>query len=219
MFFGTDTSYGAKIAWTGTAGPYPDSVKLGYNRTEFALAPLSLSPDVSNCPPGSAPYVATVRMPSFLASINAGLTAKGLAGGTAATATAAATGNPTGGGGSKFDYTQFFATGASADNLAGRHDVKYLYQAAPPVVVVVDDDTEKRVVAVNDYVRGLAKKGDKPTLDLMAQSLGLTPSADIMIERDDILLKTDELAVDKASMDNLCKSLGSAVNGVKECKS
>jgi hypothetical protein len=216
MFFGTDTSYGVKIAWTGTAGPYPDSVKLGYNRTEFALAPLTLSPDVFNCPPGT---VATVRMPSFLASINAGLTAKGLAGGIPAVGTTPASGNPEGGGGSQFSYTQFFATGASAENLAKTRGVKDLYKAAPTEAVVVDDVTQKRKVAINAYVRDLAKQGDKATLDSIAKSLGLVPNPDIMTERNDILFTMDVKVVDKESMDKFCASLGNAVNSVKECES
>jgi hypothetical protein len=36
--FGTDTSLGLKIAWSGLTAQFPDTVKLGYNRKEFAFA-------------------------------------------------------------------------------------------------------------------------------------------------------------------------------------
>jgi hypothetical protein len=40
FYFATDTAYGLKVAWTGTGGPYPDTLKLGYNRKELASAPI-----------------------------------------------------------------------------------------------------------------------------------------------------------------------------------
>lgn len=40
FFFATDTSYGVKVAWSGTTGATPDSLKLGYNRKEFASPPI-----------------------------------------------------------------------------------------------------------------------------------------------------------------------------------
>jgi hypothetical protein len=42
--FGTDTSFGLKVRWSGATAQYPDSVKLGYNRKEWALAPVSARP-------------------------------------------------------------------------------------------------------------------------------------------------------------------------------
>lgn len=42
--FGTDTSFGLKVAWSGATAQYPDSVKLGYNRKEWALAAVSTRP-------------------------------------------------------------------------------------------------------------------------------------------------------------------------------
>lgn len=38
--FATDTTFGLKIAWSGTAGQFPDTIRLGFNRKEFALAPV-----------------------------------------------------------------------------------------------------------------------------------------------------------------------------------
>lgn len=40
FYFATDTSFGLKVGWNGTGGPYPDNLKLGYNRKEFAFPPI-----------------------------------------------------------------------------------------------------------------------------------------------------------------------------------
>jgi len=61
FIFGTDTSLGLKAAWSGAGGQFPDTVRLGFNRKEFAWAPLFVA---SN---GPANY--SVKIPSFLATI------------------------------------------------------------------------------------------------------------------------------------------------------
>ncbi|MEQ1816761.1 MAG: hypothetical protein ABL861_09940 [Nitrosomonas sp.] len=43
FYFATDTSFGVKVAWDGTGGPYPTNLKIGYNRTEFAYPPILIS--------------------------------------------------------------------------------------------------------------------------------------------------------------------------------
>lgn len=65
FYFATDTSYGLKVAWSGTAGPYPDSLKLGYNRKEFASPPIFID---EGCTKGRIGW--TVKLPSFYASID-----------------------------------------------------------------------------------------------------------------------------------------------------
>ena len=40
FYFATDTSFGLKVGWDGTSGPYPDTLKLGYNRKELAFPPI-----------------------------------------------------------------------------------------------------------------------------------------------------------------------------------
>ena len=40
FYFATDTSFGLKVGWDGTSGPYPDTLKLGYNRKELAFPPV-----------------------------------------------------------------------------------------------------------------------------------------------------------------------------------
>lgn len=41
FIFDTDTSLGIKLAWTGAAAEFPDKIKIGFNREEFALAPVT----------------------------------------------------------------------------------------------------------------------------------------------------------------------------------
>lgn len=40
FYFATDTSFGLKVGWDGSTGPYPDTLKLGYNRKELAFPPI-----------------------------------------------------------------------------------------------------------------------------------------------------------------------------------
>ena len=40
FFFATDTATGLKVAWSGATAAFPDSFKLGYNRKDFAYAPV-----------------------------------------------------------------------------------------------------------------------------------------------------------------------------------
>lgn len=122
FFFATDTMTGIKVAWTGTGGAYPDQLKFGYNRKEFAYAPVFGEPSASGTPtPGgvlareaAAPATVTppcsegkkrVSMPSFLATIIDGADASQPAN-------------------LRLNYVQFFATGRAADRLAKRDDVR-----------------------------------------------------------------------------------------------
>ena len=61
VFFGTDTAFGLKIQWSEMTGHFPDSVKLGYNRKELALVPITLSDDNK------------LKMASLLATVDSGL--------------------------------------------------------------------------------------------------------------------------------------------------
>lgn len=105
FFFATDTSYGLKVAWSGTAGPYPDSLKLGYNRKEFASPPVFVNKGCTGNKEGW-----TVQLPSFYAS----------------------TDNGSGwdknekfiGFDGKLKHIQFFATGSAATEFVKRASVK-----------------------------------------------------------------------------------------------
>jgi len=98
--FGTDTTVGLKVAWSGLTAQFPDSLKFGYNRKEFALAPVFGSEKA--CGSGGQYLVA---VPSFLATVDSSTTAK----------------DPAGTG---LDHLQYFATGVAATNLSLRRDVR-----------------------------------------------------------------------------------------------
>lgn len=70
FIFGTDTSFGLKVAWSGAGGQVPDTVRLGFNRKEFAWAPvlLTTSAGVTNATTTNLTTYA-VKAPSFLATI------------------------------------------------------------------------------------------------------------------------------------------------------
>jgi hypothetical protein len=66
FYFGTDTSFGLKVAWSGMTSAIPDTVKLGYNRKEFALAPIHVRPNKDE----TVKCVAVATVPSFVATIH-----------------------------------------------------------------------------------------------------------------------------------------------------
>lgn len=83
FYFATDTAFGVKVAWSGTTGPYPDALKLGYNRKEFASPPIFINKGcgsetkaittitegkAENAANGSAVEKWSVKLPSFYAS-------------------------------------------------------------------------------------------------------------------------------------------------------
>ncbi len=113
FFFGTDTTTGLKVAWSGTAGNVPDSVKFGYNRKNFALAPVFGAPTNSVTPGGSGTPTPTrcpvgkseVKAPSFLAMLFNGATVTNIWA-------------------TQLRYVQTFATGRAAENLAQRREAR-----------------------------------------------------------------------------------------------
>lgn len=72
FIFGTDTMLGLKVAWSGVGGQFPDTVKAGFNRKEFAWAPVTLITEPNDA--GSATNY-SAKMPSFLATIDSQNTA------------------------------------------------------------------------------------------------------------------------------------------------
>ncbi len=97
LVFGTDTSAGIKVAWSGMTAQYPDTLRAGFHRKELALAPVSI---VSN-----SPSEFRVNVPSFLATTDAG----------------AAVSSPTN---TRLEWAQYFAVGAAADNLAAQPQIR-----------------------------------------------------------------------------------------------
>lgn len=100
FYFATDTAYGLKVAWSGTSGPYPDSLKLGYNRKEFASPPIFVD---KGC--GSDPNSWNVKLPSFYAAVDNASAVELFEEG-------------------KVNHVQFFVTGQAASVLARRASVR-----------------------------------------------------------------------------------------------
>jgi hypothetical protein len=100
VFFGTDTSLGLKVAWSGMTGGFPDSAKFGYNRKELALVPIAMELKDSKY---------RMKMSSLLATVDLGV--DGLK-------------NPDGTPALGYQHIQYFATGDAATLLALQQDVR-----------------------------------------------------------------------------------------------
>ncbi len=111
FFFGTDTQLGLKVAWSGAGGQFPDTVKAGFNRKEFAWAPVTMSQDGKS-----------IKMPSFLATIqtstggNSSTNQYSVTNGTNQTNVSGQNGG--------ISSIQYFATGEAASYLARQKDVR-----------------------------------------------------------------------------------------------
>ncbi len=162
FYFATDTAYGLKVAWSGTAGPYPDSLKLGYNRKEFASPPIFVD---KGCSSGTG-EVWNVKLPSFYASIDN-------ASGWDDKANESAPiwkGKP--------NHIQFFATGQAATAFAKRASVRQVaFESMAP------DAAKNEAESLNkDLIRDIEKafavetdKGKRDAILAEALKLGLVP--------------------------------------------
>lgn len=105
FFFATDTTFGLKVAWSGASEAVPDSFKMGYNRKEFAYAPVfgrqGNSGKNEQC--GSNEY--QINIPSFIATIQNDVTIATLVA-------------------SNLIHVQFFATGEAAVQLSARPKIR-----------------------------------------------------------------------------------------------
>lgn len=105
FYFATDTAFGLKAAWDGTTGPYPSTVKLGYNRKELASPPVFVTKGCSVNPSGTPDdKLWKVTAPSFIASLDNSSTLKEWFA-------------------SETTHIQFFATGKAATEFVGRREV------------------------------------------------------------------------------------------------
>lgn len=104
FYFATDTSFGLKVGWDGTSGPYPDTLKLGYNRKELAFPPIFVKEGCSKNPHLSGNDNWEVRVPSFVASLDNSSTLEEWSK-------------------SGDTHIQFFATGKAATAFVNRRDV------------------------------------------------------------------------------------------------
>jgi hypothetical protein len=103
LIFGTDTSLGIKAAWTGTGGQLPDTVKIGFNRKEFAWSPVSATPKLKSDGAQDGTRV-LVKMPAFLATVESSQNLDT--------------------NGTRVEALQYFATGESATQLAMKKEVR-----------------------------------------------------------------------------------------------
>ncbi|MDX1973512.1 MAG: hypothetical protein SFY68_13355 [Candidatus Sumerlaeia bacterium] len=110
VYFGTDTSVGVKIAWTGLSGQIPDSAKFGYNRRELALAPITRR-EVNVTDPNTklTDIKHEMKMASLMATVDTGVKDKELR-----------RANPA----LDYSHLQYFATGEAATLLALQQDVR-----------------------------------------------------------------------------------------------
>ncbi|MGH7231215.1 MAG: hypothetical protein ACREJU_07635, partial [Nitrospiraceae bacterium] len=99
FIFGTDTSFGLKVAWSGLTAQVPDTVRLGYNRKEMAWAPVFVEQE--SCQGGTF----KADMPSFLATIDNNVEV----------------GTMEKGGG---EHIQYFATGLAAKYLTLKPEIR-----------------------------------------------------------------------------------------------
>jgi hypothetical protein len=132
FIFGTDTSLGLKAAWSGAGGQFPDTVRLGFNRKEFAWAPLFMATNPPAGPNSNETY--SIKIPSFLATIESHIGVGG-----------------TGDGGIK--ALQYFAAGESATLLALQPAVRTAMIARlDPTAAALDPQVQKQIENVNGNV-------------------------------------------------------------------
>lgn len=113
VLFGTDTSLGIKVKWSGATAQYPSAINIGYKRKEVAVAPLAISKI------GASGKKYEIDSPSLLATIDSDFTVEG---------------------GTKLTYLQYFATGAAANNLSVQPAVRtaMLKRADPAQDIQID---------------------------------------------------------------------------------
>lgn len=161
FYFATDTAYGLKVAWSGTSGPYPDSLKLGYNRKEFASAPIFFDAGCSGGQQGT-----NVKLPSFYASIDN-------ASGWDDKANESA---PIWKG--KLNHIQFFATGQAANTFAKRASVRQVaFQNMAPDAAKSEAESLNKDL-IRDIEKAFTAETDKKRRDAIlaeALELGLVP--------------------------------------------
>lgn len=155
FLFGTDTSFGLKVAWSGLTAQMPDTVRLGFNRKEFAWAPLSRRSGATCKAPGESTDAANrhvVSMAPFLAVIDSDVTM----------------GLPADAG---VKWVQYFATGHAATNLANRDEIRKVVmdRMDPKVSIAADEGAKKRKderePKIDAIVAATKKDGDDTAID------------------------------------------------------
>jgi hypothetical protein len=108
VFFGTDTSLGVKVAWSGMTGTFPDTARFGYHRKELAFVPIAMSQRTTAGAGGGTRTTFDMKMSSLMATVDSGVT------------------DVKAGGAPEFGYRhiQYFATGSAATLLSMQQDVR-----------------------------------------------------------------------------------------------
>jgi hypothetical protein len=162
FFFGTDTQLGVKVAWNGVGGPYPDTVKIGFNRKELAIAPVTISDEN------------VVRIPSFLATVDTNVRGSSTNGTNTLRSELG------------LSWMQYFATGASADYLSRQYGVrKAMLERVDPKASEKSDaqragekQHEKVVQQAAEMVKWATKEGklDSASIETLVKGTDLAAS-------------------------------------------
>lgn len=104
VFFGTDTSLGIKVAWSGLSSYIPDTARLGYARKELAWVPITMEEKVE-----ASQTLYRVKTSSLLATLDFGMKQPTLE-----------KGQPS----APLNYVQYFATGDAATLLSLQQTVR-----------------------------------------------------------------------------------------------
>jgi hypothetical protein len=109
FYFATDTLLGMKASWAGTSPIAPDGLKIGYNRKEYASAPIYKYDGCDNISDknNKSDKLHQIKLPSFLASIDNASYWEAFSN-------------------SGLNHTQFFATGRAATEFSKRESVRQI---------------------------------------------------------------------------------------------
>jgi hypothetical protein len=134
--FATDSTLGVKLAWSGTTAQFPDTLRLGYNRKEFAWAPVFGTYQVQCQIPGTDKKgTYGVWMPAFLAvldnNVEVGIPAE-----------------------TGIKWLQFFATGTAATTLANNNEIRQvmLKRMVPMVYQGTYDESDPEVACIEKWL-------------------------------------------------------------------
>jgi len=134
FFFATDTTLGIKAAWSGTAGQFPDTIRLGFHRKEFAWAPLVGASMQCQIPGTNQNGSYMVWLPSFLAVLDNDVQ----------------TGTPVQ---TSVTWLQYFATGAAATTWANHDEVRrVMVKRVDPLVQTGSWGNGPEVTCIDDWL-------------------------------------------------------------------
>ena len=217
LFFSTATHLGLNVAWaaSGASTPapmLPSNVQIGFNRKEAAWAPVALT---ETTPPaaGGAPPTYMANMPSLLATIQNKSEIRSI--------------EETAGGDPNYDvtYSQFFATGPAASELAANYGVRRAlalqsgpvmrdaFQATPRFGTKVNKDLQElfdKAAKLSDADRTAVFDGAASLLSVEFQNfygkarLNNDAPSSFVKAKNDILFPLNEEACNEMEMEIYC---------------